>query len=153
MISGCGDLAYNTRVANTPVLRASMAESVVIGQTTEQGLTTRWGQPVQKVREGAQIEYIYRDLTDETIGKLFSIGNSTAYVIVTFQYGKAVGVRTSNDEGCRATFPPRPPGHGFSNPMTVYPVMTCPGLYRPSGGGLGAPPIVAESTVTPNKIN
>ena len=109
-----------------------MVESVEIGITTETQFVTRWGRPVQKVREGAQVDYIYRDIVDVPFGDPISHGDSTRFVIVTFQYGRAVAVRTSDEELCRATFAPRPPGHAFDNPTTVYPIWSCPGLFRPS---------------------
>ena len=70
-------------------------------------------------------------MRDPVEGKLYSIGTSTEYVIVTFQYGKAVGVRTNDTESCRVTFAPRPPGAAFNNPITVHPINTCLGLNEP----------------------
>ena len=131
LLSACGGVTWNTKVANSPAVRLAMITSVDIGKTTEAQLVTRWGAPVQKVREGGRTEYIYRDLTDAEKDKLYSIGDSTKYVIVTFQYGKAISVRSNDTEGCRGTFAPRPPGYGYDNPLTVYPVPTCPGLNRP----------------------
>ena len=131
VLPGCGDLAWNTRVAESMAVRAAMVDSVQIGVTTQTEFTTRWGHPVQKIREGRQVEFIYRDMWDAEKGKLYSVGDSSRFVIVTFQYGRAVAVRTNDDEACRATFSPRPPGHGFDNFLTVYPVPACPGLYRP----------------------
>ena len=49
-------------------------------------------------------------------------GDSSAYVVVVFQYGVAVDVYSSDMEGCRATFAPRPPGAHYPNPATVKPV-------------------------------
>ena len=49
-------------------------------------------------------------------------GDSSAYVVVLFQYGVAIGAYSSDIEGCRATFAPRPPGAGYPNPATVKPV-------------------------------
>lgn len=138
-LPACGGVAYNTRVADSPTVRAAMVASVDIGKTTEAEFVTRWGAPVQKVREGGRVDYIYRDLTDAETHKLFSVGDSTKYVIVSFQYGKAVAVRTNDTEGCRATFAPRPPGYGFDNPLTVYAVPTCPGQFRPPVHGVGVP--------------
>ena len=37
-------------------------------------------------------------------------------------------MRTSETEGCRATFPPSPPGPGFPHLTPVPPAATCPGV-------------------------
>ena len=150
LLSGCGDIAWNTRVAETPVVRAAMMDSVVIGETTERAFVTRWGAPVQKIREGGQVDYVYRDMGDAKRGKFYNAGDSTLYVIVTFQYGKAVAVRSNDTEGCRATFAPRPPGYEWDNPTTVYPVPTCPGLMR--AGANGAPQ-VSDDSYDPGKAS
>lgn len=139
-LPACGGVAYNTTVAATPAVRNAMVQSVVIGQTSEQEFATRWGRPVQKVREGAQVEWIYRDMSDSETHKLFNRGDSARFVIVTFQYGRAVAVRSNDTEKCRATFPPRPPGHGFDNPGTVHAIQNCPGVMRP-GDGPGDGPV------------
>ena len=149
LLPGCGGISYNTTVADSFAVRRAMDQSVSIGQTTEREFMTRWGKPVQKVREGSQIEYIYRDMSDPETHKLFSLGDSSRFVIVTFQYGRAVGVRTNDTERCRATFPARPPGHSIDNPGTVHPISHCPGLLRPDdGSGLAgdglAEPIFAD---------
>ncbi len=121
---GCSGLAKNTTVASTPGSRAAMAEFVVPGHTTETAFTTRWGNPVQKVRRGAQTEFIYRDMRNASFA-LSQFGTSTEYVIVTFQYGMATGVRTSDEILCRGTFAPRPPNYTFDNPTRVELVGTC----------------------------
>ena len=106
-----------------------MADFVVPGHTTETELTTRWGNPVQKVRRGAQTEFIYRDMRNSSFA-LAQFGTSTEYVIVTFQYGMATGVRTSDEIPCRGTFAPRPPNYTFDNPTRVELVGTCRTLDR-----------------------
>lgn len=136
-LAGCSGVAYNTTVAQSPASRLAMAMSVIPGETTEQGFMTRWGAPVQKVREGGQTEFVYRDMREAEWYHLPQFGDSTAYVIVTFQYGIATGVRTSDGIACRATFPPRPPNFGLDNPTQVELVGTCPlgGLWPASGDG------------------
>ncbi|MBT8409104.1 MAG: hypothetical protein KJN93_05720, partial [Alphaproteobacteria bacterium] len=103
-----------------------MLQSVKIGTTTETAFVTRWGNPTQKVRSGAQTEFIYRNIIDPGSASPIQYGRSDAFVIVTFQYGTAVAVRSTETEYCRATFPPRPPGHGFNTPATVRPVGNYP---------------------------
>ena len=88
VVSSCGGIAWNNTVADDFAVRRAMVESLEIGQTTETQWTTRWGRPVQKVREAAQTHFLYRNLKDEKEGKLFFIGESTEYVIVSFQYGQ-----------------------------------------------------------------
>jgi len=122
LVSGCGGVAWNTTVANHPQVRDAMLRSVVPGQTTEKRFVLKWGQPTQKMREGAQVVYIYRDMRNPPGYYAPQFGLSHAYVIVLFQYGLAVGAYSSDTEGCRATFPPRPPGPGFDNPSTVHTV-------------------------------
>lgn len=112
LLPACTGLALDTTVAETEGTRAAMVASVRIGETTEGGMTLRWGNPFQKVREGAQTEYIYRRLN----------GTDFEYVIVTFRHGVATDVRTSADEGCRGSFAPRLPGYGFETPEVVWPV-------------------------------
>ncbi|NNF71301.1 MAG: hypothetical protein HKN02_03810, partial [Rhodobacteraceae bacterium] len=89
-LAGCIGLSWDTTVANTAETRLALAQSVEIGRTTERGLVTRWGNPLQKVHEGGQREYIYRQMN----------GDSADYVIVTFQHGLATGVRWSEIGGC-----------------------------------------------------
>ncbi|MEO1578573.1 MAG: hypothetical protein AAFS05_07900 [Pseudomonadota bacterium] len=115
LLAGCVGLSWDTTVAQTPATRAAMAQSVRIGETTERGMQARWGNPFQKIEEGAQTEYVYRRLN----------GYDTAYVIVTFRHGVATGLRTSDDEGCRGTFAPRVPGYGFDTAEVVWPVGPC----------------------------
>ncbi|MEL7107378.1 MAG: hypothetical protein AAGM21_15745 [Pseudomonadota bacterium] len=128
ILASCGETARDTTIAATPDRRAVMAGSVVPGQTTETELITRWGAPTQRVREGGQTEFIYRSMANPPGYYAPRFGDSANYVIVTFQYGLAVGVRTSDTEGCRATFPPSPPGPGFGHLTTVHPAATCPGV-------------------------
>ena len=137
-LAGCSGVAYNTTVAQSPASRLAMAMSVIPGETTERGFMTRWGAPVQKVREGGQTEFVYRDMSEAEWYHLPQFGDSTRYVIVTFQYGIATGVRTSDGIACRATFPPRPPNFTLDNPTQVELVGTCPlgGLWPGSGDGV-----------------
>ena len=134
-LSGCTGRAWNTTVANDPSVRWAMLTSVRPGITTEADVTTRWGRPTQKVREGAETRFIYRDMTNPEGFYVPQFGTSGAYVVIRFQYGLATGAYSSDTEGCRATFPPRPPGPGFDNPSTVHPV-NCPDLapYSASRG-------------------
>jgi len=154
-LAACGETAFDTTIADTPDRRAAMAASVVPGRTTETEFITRWGAPTQRVREGGQTEFIYRNMSNPPGYFAPRFGDSATYVIVTFQYGRAVGVRTSETEGCRATFPPSPPGPGFYNPTTVHPAATCPGvgpLRGVPGAGSGrrteAAPGVTEDRYT-----
>ncbi|MEO1239146.1 MAG: hypothetical protein AAFW64_05700 [Pseudomonadota bacterium] len=128
ILAACSETARDTTIAATPDRRAMMAASVVPGKTTETEVITRWGAPTQRVREGGQTEFIYRSMTNPPGYYAPRFGDSANYVIVTFQYGLAVGVRTSETEGCRATFPPSPPGPGFPHLTTVHPAATCPGV-------------------------
>ena len=139
-LSACSGLALDTRVADTPAARAAMAGSVVPGTTTETDLIGRWGRPVQKLRRGAQTEYVYRALFDPEAGIVNPwFGDSGRYVIVTFQYGLATGVRVSDEIDCRATFPPRPPGYLLDNPTQVRLVGDCAGRGGWGGGADLAP--------------
>lgn len=141
-LSACGGLAWNTEVAEQFPVRLAMLASVEPGVTTETAFVTRWGNPTQKVREGAQVEYVYRDTSNPDDGQVRALryGYSREYVIVTFQYGLAVGARSSDTEGCRGTFPPQPPGFGFDTPATVYPMGDCVGPGgREAGEGPGVP--------------
>lgn len=122
LLAGCGGVAWNTTVADHPQVRRAMVESVAIGQTTEKRFIAQWGRPTQKIREGAQVSYVYRNIANPPGYFAPQFGNSQAYVIVAFQYGLAVGAYSSDIQGCRATFAPRPPGHGFDNPSTVHAV-------------------------------
>lgn len=134
VLAGCGGVVYDTTVADTAEVRRAMVESVRIGATTETAFVTRWGPPLQKVQEGARTEFIYRRM-----------GDSTRFVIVTFDHGQASGVRSTETEACRATFAPRVPGYGFDRPDIAQPVGFCgaaqrPGVdaddYRPAGSPL-----------------
>lgn len=122
MLSACGGVAWNTTVADHAQVRHAMLGSVVPGQTTEKRFVLQWGQPTQKMREGAQVAYIYRNMSNPAGYYVPQYGVSQAYVIVLFQYGLAVGAYSSDTEGCRATFAPRPPGQGMDNPSTVHTV-------------------------------
>ncbi|MEM9031776.1 MAG: hypothetical protein AAGB18_03945 [Pseudomonadota bacterium] len=121
----CSGVAWNTEVATTEAARTAMALSVVPGRTTETGFTTRWGNPTQKIREGGQTEFVYRDMTNLPGWYYPQFGDSHNYVIVTFQYGLAAAVRTSDGIDCRGTFPPRPPNYLADNPATVRLVGAC----------------------------
>ncbi len=99
-----------------------MLASVDPGVSTEADVRTRWGRPTQKVREGAETRYIYRDMRNPPGYFAPQFGRSDAYVVVVFQYGIATRAYSSDTEGCRGTFAPRPPGHGFDNPGTVFAV-------------------------------
>ncbi len=125
ILSSCGGLSWNSEVAATRDSRLAMASTVIPGATTETGFTTRWGNPTQKVREGGQMEFVYRSMKNPPGWYAPQFGDSRNYVIVTFQYGLATGVRTSDGIDCRATFPPRPPGFGYDNPSTVRLVGGC----------------------------
>jgi hypothetical protein len=138
MLSGCTGLAFNTTLANEPEVRNAMLTSVRPGVTTERDVTTRWGRPTQKIREGAEVSYVYRDMRNPPGFYAPQFGNSGAYVVIVFQFGLAVGAYSSDAEGCRATFAPRPPGHGFDNPSTVKPV-NCGPTTRPLVTGDPAP--------------
>ena len=120
-LTGCGGLAWNTTVADHPQVRQAMLASVQTGMT-EKSFTSRWGNPAQKIREGAQVSYVYRNTKNPTGYYVPQFGNSGQFVVVSFQYGLAVGAYSSDTQGCRATFAPRPPGHGFDNPTTVHTV-------------------------------
>lgn len=121
LLSGCG-LSWNTTVADHPQVRQAMLDSVEPGETTEMRFRSQWGNPTQKIREGAQTAYVYRNMTNPPGYHFPQFGDSTAYVVVLFQYGVAVGGYSSDVEGCRATFAPRPPGAHYPNPSTVKPV-------------------------------
>ena len=134
-LAGCTGLAWNTTVANDPNVRWAIVTSVQPGITTETDLTARWGKPTQKIRQGAETRFVYRDMTTPEGYAPPQFGRSDAYVIVVFQYGIAVGAYSTETEGCRATFAPRPPGHGFDNPSTVHPVNCL--LANGAGGAPG----------------
>mgnify|MGYP001821749750 CR=1 FL=1 len=121
LLCGCTGLAWNTTVANDEGNRWAMLSSIEPGVSTEIDVTTRWGRPTQKIREGGETRFVYRDMTNPPGYLAPQFGTSTAYVVVVFQYGIATRAYSSDTEGCRGTFAPRPPGHGFDNPGTVYP--------------------------------
>lgn len=122
LLAGCGGLAWNTTVADHPQVRAAMLASVEPGKTTETRFRSQWGNPTQRIREGAQVSYVYRNMTNPPDYLVPQFGDSSMYVVVLFQYGVAVGAYSSDLEGCRATFAPRPPGAAYPNPSTVKPV-------------------------------
>ncbi len=105
-----------------------MLNSVVPGRTTEKRYVAQWGHPTQKIREGGQVSYVYRNMRNAPGYYAPQFGNSQAYVVVSFQYGLAIGAYSSDTEGCRATFSPRPPGQGLDNPSTVHAV-NCGVIY------------------------
>ena len=122
LLSGCGGVSWNTTLADEPVVRRAMVDSIRPGITTESQFLTRWGRPTQKVREGGETRFIYRSMTNPPGYPFPQFGNSQDYVVVVFQFGRAVSAYSSDTEGCRATFAPRPPGQTFDNPTTVHPV-------------------------------
>jgi len=132
LLAGCTGLAWNTTLADEPVVRRAMLDSIRPGITTESQFVTRWGRPTQKVREGGETRYIYRSMINPPGYTVPQFGNSQDYVVVVFQFGRAVSAYSSDTEGCRATFAPRPPGQAYDNPTTVHPV-NC-GLPGASGG-------------------
>jgi len=126
LLAGCGGVAWDTRIAENAATRLAMIESVRIGDTTEMQLVGRWGNPLQKLRDGGNVDYIYRSRT----------GDQSRYVIVTFQHGVAIAVRSNETEGCRGSFAPRIPGYGGDTPDTVKPVGWCVNTadpYLPNG--------------------
>lgn len=119
-LAACGGVAWNTRVADTAEVRRAMVDSIRLGRTTDDDVLLLWGPPLQRAREGGRVDFIYR-----------SQKQSTDFVIVTFDYGIASDVRTSETEGCRASFAPRVPGYGFDRPDIVMPVGRCGPRTRP----------------------
>lgn len=134
-LAACDEVAYDTTIAREPARRAAMAKSITPGLTEGQ-VIARWGAPTQKRRTGGQTDFIYRSMKNPRGYWAPAFGDSANYVVVSFQYGEVIGVVTSETGGCRATFPPRPPGPGFPNPATVHPAATSPDtVLRP-----GVPP-------------
>ena len=121
-LAGCGGLAWNTTLSDHPQVRAAMLASVEPGRTTEMRFRTQWGNPTQKIRDGGQVAYVYRNMSNPPGHAFPQFGDSTRHVVVLFQYGVAVGAYSSDGEGCRATFAPRPAGSHYPNPATVKPV-------------------------------
>jgi hypothetical protein len=119
-LAACGGLALTTTVADRAEVRRAMVDSVRIGQTTDDAFVLRWGQPHQKATEGGRVNFVYR-----------SPQQSANFVIVTFDYGVAVDIRSTETEACRATFAPRVPGYGFDRVEPVYPVGWCGPAIRP----------------------
>lgn len=159
ILAGCGEVAFDTRVANTQATRLAMIESLSVGDTTEMQWVTRWGNPLQKVRDGGRVEYIYRSRT----------GPQDRYVIVTFEHGVAIAIRSNDTEGCRASFAPRVPGYGWDTPDIVKPIGWCQnpgdpyaqnGFWKRIGEEMGAggtaagsdrPGVVQDSYAGPGK--
>jgi hypothetical protein len=119
-LAACGVVALTTSVADRTEVRRAMVDSVRIGQTTDDAFVLRWGPPHQKAREGGRVNFIYR-----------SPRQSEAFVIVTFDYGIASDVRSTETEACRGTFAPRVPGYGFDRIVPVHPVGWCGPATRP----------------------
>ncbi|MEM9975830.1 MAG: hypothetical protein AAF771_16755 [Pseudomonadota bacterium] len=135
-MAGCIGLSWDTKVADTPAARLAIVNSIEIGKTTERAVEARWGNPFQKIFEGAQTEFVYRRLN----------GSDRDFVIITFQHGLATDVRWTETEGCRSEFAPRVPGYGFDTPERVDLIGPCgpttrPGVppdgYTPGGGPKG----------------
>lgn len=122
LLAGCGNLAWNTTVSDHPQVRSAMLSSIQPGLTTETGFRTRWGNPTQKIRDGGQVAYVYRNMTNPRSYLFPQFGESNDFVVVEFQYGVATRAYSSDMQGCRATFAPRPPGAAYPNPSTVKPV-------------------------------
>jgi hypothetical protein len=120
LLPACGEVALSTRVADRSEVRRAMVESVEIGRTTDDAFVLRWGPPHQKSREGGREDFIYR-----------SQRQSEAFVIVSFDYGIASEVRSTETESCRGTFAPRVPGYGFDRIETVHPSGWCGPAVRP----------------------
>ncbi|NNL19512.1 MAG: hypothetical protein HKP37_12300 [Boseongicola sp.] len=99
-----------------------MLDSIRRGITTQSEFITRWGRPTQRINEGGETRFIYRNMMNPPGYPFPQFGNSQNYVVVIFQYGQAVSGYSNDTEGCRATFTPRPPGQAFDNPTTVHPV-------------------------------
>jgi len=116
----CGEVALDTRIADRAEVRRAMVDSVEIGRTTDDAFVLRWGPPHQKQREGGRESFVYR-----------SQRQSEAFVIVTFDYGIASGVRSTETESCRGTFAPRIPGYGFDRVEPVHPTGWCGPSARP----------------------
>lgn len=140
LLSGCGGVAWNTTVADAPSARAAMLSSIAPGLTTEKRFVAQWGNPTQKIREGAQVSYVYRNMRNPAGFAAPQYGDSSQFVVVQFQYGLAIGGYSSDTQGCRATFAPRPPGQNFDNPSTVHPV-NCAGIPNPPGPRAPGEPI------------
>ena len=126
-LAGCGGLAWDTGVADSQTVRFAMIESVGIGNTTQTQFTTRWGNPFQKIRDGGRVEYVYRR----------RLGDQSRFVIVTFEYGVAIAVRSSDTEGCRASFAPRIPGYAGDTADVVKPIGWCAPPGDPYNGQFG----------------
>lgn len=127
-LSGCGGLAWNTTVADHPQVRSAMLSSIEPGATTEKRFVAQWGMPTQKIREGAQVSYVYRNMSNPKGFIAPQFGNSAHFVVAVFQYGLAIGGYSSDTQGCRATFAPRPPGPHLDNPSNVHAV-NCNVIY------------------------
>lgn len=126
-LAACGGVAWDTTLADAPAARLAMAASVVPGLTTEGAHVARWGPPYQKIREGGEVTYVYRGPDRR----------AAEFVLVRFQYGRAVSVLTSEFERCRASFSPRVPGYGVDTWDRITPIGDC------------APPPVADGGSAP----
>jgi len=126
-LAACDGTAWNTTVADTAITRMQMLNSIEFGRTTAAEFERRWGQPTQKMREGARMTYVYRNMgkLGEAIEAPLMFGDSANYFMVTFDYGIAIAFESPETVHCRATFPPRPPGPGFNNPSVIRPVGSC----------------------------
>ena len=144
LLTGCGGLAWNSTLADDPGVRRAMVASLTPSATTESQFITRWGRPTQIVREGGETRFIYRNMTNPAGYYAPQFGDSSAYVVAVFQYGRAVKAYSSDTEGCRGTFAPRPPGQAFDNPTTVHPV-NCKGANAGS-----RPPLDATGNGVPS---
>lgn len=104
-----------------------MLNSIELGRTTEAEFVRRWGQPTQKMYEGARVTYVYRNMgkLGEAMEAPLMFGDSANYFLVTFDYGYAIAFESPETVNCRATFPPRPPGPFFNNPSIIRPVGSC----------------------------
>jgi len=122
LLTGCTGLAWNTTLADEPVVRRAMIDSIRPGIITESQFLTQWGRPTQSVREGGETRFIYRNMINPVGYRFPQFGNSADYVVVIFQYGRATEAYSNDTIGCRATFAPRPPGLAYDNPTTVHPV-------------------------------
>ena len=130
-LSACGGLAWDTHVAATPQVRDQMVASIVLTETTEDQVVARWGNPYQKVPIGGWVEYVYRS----------AMGDPSQFVIVTFEHGTTIAVRSTETEGCRADFAPRLPGYGYDTPDIVKPIGTCGSGWT---GGNGPPNVIKD---------
>ena len=133
-LGACGGVAWDTHVADTAVVRQQMVASVAIGDTTEDQYVARWGNPYQRARYGARVDYVYRS----------ALGDPSHFVIVTFEMGVAIAVKLTETEACRADFAPRFPGYGWDTPEIVKPIGTCGPAWS---GADGVPGVIRDRYV------